>query len=67
MRARSGVIGPLAVAATVLIAAACGNSGQNDLERIDGPAVVDPDFRPLDSVGDPRSTEVVSPSTESGD
>jgi len=59
MDTRSGVIGSLAVAVALVFVASCSDSGSNELERIDGPAVVDPSFRPLDSVVEPRSTDVV--------
>ena len=59
MDTRSRVIGSFAVAVTLVFVTSCSDSGSDQLERIDGPAQVDPSFRPLDSVVEPRSTDVV--------
>ena len=56
MRAPAVVV--VAVAAVLsAVSAGCGDSGgSDDLDRIDGPAQVDPDYRPLDEGPAPDTT-----------
>ena len=54
MRSRSAV----AAAVVFLMAAGCADSsGSDDLDRIDGPAQVDPDYRPLEDGSAPVTTD----------
>ena len=53
MRSRWAV----AAAVVLLMAAGCvDSSGSDDLDRIDGPAQVDPDYRPLEDGSVPVTT-----------